>query len=148
MSIEKYFNQEISHKELINSISTDIEAMSYYKFFGHTGIFDELLVNTYFEYMLAYPQIYFQKTYHTDYPIHIQSDSKYYDKFSSKFYTEPFKPESFHLLNKFPNFMSTKIFINPEGNFSFKSNTFQHVANFKGQLYIPSEKTLEKLSKK
>lgn len=146
--LEKYIQKEISHKELINSIQTVSEALGYYKFFGHSGIFDDLFLNSPLGYMLAYSQIYFQKTYHSDYPIHIQADSKFFDKFSSKVFTEPFKPESFHLLNKFPNFMSTKIFINPEGNFVFKSNTFQYVANFKGQLYIPSEKILETLGTK
>ena len=148
MSLEKYFNKEISHKDLINSISTANQAVGYYMIFGHSGIFDNLFLNSPLAYMLAYPQTYFQKTYHQDYPIHAQADSKFFDKFSSKVFTESFKPESFHLLNKFPNFMSTKIFINPEGNFAFKSNTFQYVANFKGQLYIPSEKILETLGTK
>ena len=146
--ITKYLNKEISHKELIKSISTAIQVLEYYKVFGHTGIFDNLFENDDKCYMLIYPQIYFQKTYHQEYPIHVYHDSQYFKTFKSKFYTEPFKPESFHELMKFPNFMSNKIFVNADGNFTIKSNNFQYVAMFENKLFRPSEKTLETLGTK
>lgn len=56
--------------------------------------------------------------------------------------------ETFHTLSKYPNFLSLKLFINKDGNFTIRSNEFQYVANFNGQLYIPSKETLEKLGTK
>lgn len=146
--LDKYIKNECTHKDLINSINTAIQALEYYKVFGHTGIFDILFETDHKCYMLAYPQIYFHQTYDSDFPEHVKEDFKYYSSFKSKFYTESFKPESFHELMKYPNFMSNKIFVNKDGNFTIKSNNFQYVANFNGTLYIPSKETLEKLGTK
>lgn len=145
--LDEYISRELSYKEYVKSISTPFDAISYYKYFGHDGIFDELFVNDYFKYMLRYPQIYFQKTHNSEYPKEITKELyENKNRFKSKIFNTPFKPETLYDLKDFERLFSNKVFINREGNFTIRSSNFHFVANFNGQLYIPDKETLEKLN--
>lgn len=145
--VSSYLNQEISYKEFLKTISTTFDAILYYRYFGHDGLFDELFVDSFHKYMLLYPQIYFQRTIHTDFPTFVQEDlSKNKQRYKSKIYNTPFKPETLFDLKDFERIFSNKIFTNQDGNFVMKSNNFHFVANFNNTLYIPDKETLEKLN--
>lgn len=150
---DKFFTNKISYKEFVEHISqnNDVESsLNFYKVFGHTGTFDHIFLGSPLEYMLNFPQIYFQKVYQETYPEHlIELIQDKFSKFKSRIYTEQFKPEFFGELFKIDSKTNfKKLFVNKDGNFTMKSSGFEYVANFSGSLWTVSEEFKEKIKEK
>lgn len=150
---DKFFTNQISYKEFVEHISqnNDVESsLNFYKVFGHTGTFDHIFLGSPLEYMLNFPQIYFQKVYQETYPEHlIELVQDKFSKFKSRIYTEQYKPEFFGELFKIDSKTNfKKLFVNKDGNFTMKSSGFEYVANFSGSLWTVSEEFKEKIKEK
>lgn len=150
---DKFFINKISYKEFVEHISqnNDVESsLNFYKVFGHTGTFDHIFLGSPLEYMLNFPQIYFQKVYQETYPEHlIELVQDKFSKFKSRIYTEQYKPEFLNELFKIDSKTNfKKLFVNKDGNFTMKSSGFEYVANFSGSLWTVSEEFKEKIKEK
>ena len=63
---DKFFTNQISYKEFSEHVSQNNDVYSsleFYKMFGHTGTFDHIFLGSSLEYMLKFPQVYFQKVF-------------------------------------------------------------------------------------
>lgn len=149
----KFFTNQISYKEFVENISqnNDVESsLEFYKMFGHTGTFDHVFLGSRLEYMLKFPQVYFQKVFQENYPEHlIELVQDKFSKFKSRVYTEQFKPELLNELFKIDSKTNfKKLFVNKDGNFVMKSSGFEYAANFSGSLWTVSDEFKEKVKEK
>ena len=149
----KFFTNQISYKEFSEHVSQNNDVYSsleFYKMFGHTGTFDHIFLGSSLEYMLKFPQVYFQKVFQESYPEHlIELIQDKFSKFKSRIYTEQFKPELLNELFKIDSKTNfKKLFVNKDGNFTMKSSGFEYVANFSGTLWNVSDEFKENIKEK
>lgn len=148
----KFFTNQISYKEFTEHVSKNNDVYSsleFYKMFGHTGTFDHIFLGSSLEYMLKFPQVYFQKVFQESYPEHlIELIRDKFSKFKSRVYTEQFKPELLNELFKIDSKTNfKKLFVNKDGNFTMKSSGVEYVANFSGTLWNASDEFKEESQK-